>query len=180
MKEEPCSPVQNTLTLAPAMEEKHEDRNTAHDQPAEDEDSLDEGILDKGGQLTPIDDLASPEDSYFLGFEYMDEQADEMVLSPPPPPRLLEKFTFAKPATEVRSPPQPATPAVMGPLAQPVKVKPNYQLLPKGTCLIEPPLTQLHVWVHYKINKLKVPEWRAKLSQLRPAKVKEFQAWCLW
>ena len=25
-----------------------------------------------------------------------------------------------------------------------------------------------------------VPEWEAELSQLRPAEVKEFQAWCLW
>ena len=40
VKEEPHSPVQNTQTLAPAMEEKHEDQNTALDQPAEDDDSL--------------------------------------------------------------------------------------------------------------------------------------------
>ena len=63
MKEKPRSPVQNTLTLASAMEEKHEDLDVAHDQPGEDDDSLDEGILGEGGQLTPIDDLASPEDS---------------------------------------------------------------------------------------------------------------------
>ena len=164
MKEEPCSPVQNTQTLTSAVEEKHEDQNTARDQPAEDDDSLDKGILDEGGQLTPIDDLVSPEDSYFLGFEYTDKEADKMVLSPCRP--LEKEFTFAKPATDVRPPPRPATPAVMGPLAQPVKVKPNYQLLPKGTCLIQPPLTQPHVWVHCKINKLPVPEWRAELSQL--------------
>ena len=119
-----------------------------------------------------------PGDSYFLGFEYTDEQADKMVLSPPQP--LEREFAFAKPATNIRPPPQPATTAAMEPLAQLVKVKPNYQLLPKGTCLIEPPLTQPHVWMHYKINKLPVPEWRAELSQLQPAKVKEFQAWCLW
>ena len=52
--------------------------------------------------------------------------------------------------------------------------------MPKGTCLIELSLTQSHVWVHYKINKLPVPEWRAELSQLQPAEVKEFQAWCFW
>ena len=63
MKEEPHSPVQNTLTLASAMEEKHWDLDVAHDQLGKDDDSLDEGILDEGGQLTPIDDLASPEDS---------------------------------------------------------------------------------------------------------------------
>ena len=45
---------------------------------------------------------------------------------------------------------------------------------------MEPPLTQQYLWVHYKTNKLLVPEWRAELFQLCPAKVKEFQAWCLW
>ena len=38
------------------MEENHEDGNAAGDQPAKDDDSLDEGILDEGGQLTPTDD----------------------------------------------------------------------------------------------------------------------------
>ena len=42
--------------------------------------------------MTPIDDLASPEDSYFLGFEYTDEQTEKMVLSPPRP--LEKEFTF--------------------------------------------------------------------------------------
>ena len=175
MKEEPSSPVQSTPIQASAAEEKHED--AAGDQSAEDDDNLDKGILDEGRQMTPIDDLASPEDSYFLGFEYTDEQTDKMVLSLP---RLLEKeFTFVKPAADVKPPPWPATPAVVEPLMQPAKVKPNYQLMPKGTCLIEPPLTQPNVWVHYKINKLPVPKWRAELSQLRTAAVKEFQAWCL-
>ena len=73
MKEEPGSPVQSTLTLASATEEMHEARETARDQSAEDEDSLNEGILDEGGEMTPIDNLASPEDSYFLGFDYTDE-----------------------------------------------------------------------------------------------------------
>ena len=82
MKEEPSSPVQDMLTLASAMKKKLENQNAAHDQSAEDSDSLDKGILDQGRQLTPIDDLASPEDSYFLGFEYTDGQADKMVLSP--------------------------------------------------------------------------------------------------
>ena len=68
----------------------------------------------------------------------------------------------------------------MEPITQSMKEKLNYQLMPKGTSLIEPPLTQPYVWVHYKINKLPVPEWGAELSQLRPAEVKEFQAWCLW
>ena len=68
----------------------------------------------------------------------------------------------------------------MEPITQLMKAKPNYQLMSKGTSLIELLLTQLHVWVHYKINKLPVPECGADLCQLRPAEVKEFQAWCLW
>ena len=52
--------------------------------------------------------------------------------------------------------------------------------MPKGTSLIEPLPIQPHVWVHYKINKLAVPEWGAELSQLKLAEVKEFQAWSLW
>ena len=68
----------------------------------------------------------------------------------------------------------------MAPITQLMEAKPNYQLMPKGTSLIELPLTQLYVWIHYKINKLPVPEWGAELSQLRPAEVKEFQVWCLW
>ena len=173
MKEEPNSPAQGAQAQVPAIEEKVE-----NEEAAEDDDSLDKGILDEGRWLTPISNLVSPEDSYLLGFEYTDEQTGEMVLSPP---RLLVKgFTFAKPAADVRPPPRPATPATMEPLAQPVMVKPNYQLRPKGTCLMELPLTQLYVWVHYKTNKLPVPEWRAELSQLQPAEVKEFQVWCLW
>ena len=99
MEEEPCSPVQNTITLASAIDEEHENREAAHDQPAEDDDSLDEGILDEGRQLTPIDNLVSSEDCYFLGFEYIGKQADRMVLSPP---RSLEKeFIFTKPGAGV-------------------------------------------------------------------------------
>ena len=83
MKEEPSSCVQSAQVQALATDKKHEDRDATGDQPAEDDDSLDEGILDEGGQMMPMDDLASPEDSYFLGFEYTDEQTDKMVLSPP-------------------------------------------------------------------------------------------------
>ena len=66
-----------------AIEEKQEDRDAAGDQSAEGKDSLNEGILDEGRQMTPIDDLVSPKDSYFLGFEYINEQTDKMVLSTP-------------------------------------------------------------------------------------------------
>ena len=72
-------------------------------QSAQEEDGLDEGILDEGGHLTPIDNLASPEDDYFLGLKYIEDQAEEMVMSPP---RLLTpEFTFARPAADVRPPP---------------------------------------------------------------------------
>ena len=108
-------------------------------QPAEEEDGLDEGILDEGRHLTPIDDLASPEDDYFLGLEYTKDQAEEIVVSPPRPPAM--EFTFTRPAADVGPLPQPATPAVMEPPAQLVKLRPNYQMRPKGTCLIELPLT---------------------------------------
>ena len=90
------------------------------------------------------------------------------------PSRPQEEFTF-KPAV-----PRPVTLALMEPITLSTDTKPDYQLMPKGTSLIEPPLMQLYVRVHCEINKLSVPEWGAKLSQLRPAEVMEFQAWCLW
>ena len=49
---------------------------------AEDEDSLNKGTLDEGRHLT----LATPEDNYFLGLKYTEDQTEEMVMSPP---RLL-------------------------------------------------------------------------------------------
>ena len=70
MKEEPSSPTQGAQAEAPAIEEKDEDQDVAGDHPVEDDDSLDKGILDEGRQLTPINDLASPENSYFLGCEF--------------------------------------------------------------------------------------------------------------
>ena len=132
-----------------------------------------EGILDEGRQLTPVDDLASTEDSHFLEFECTGGQAEKMVLYPPRP--QVKEFTFVKPAV-----PRPVTPVPMEPITQLMEVKPDYQLMLKGTSLIELLLTQPYVWVQCKINKLPVPEWGAELSQLRPAEVKEFQAWCLW
>ena len=87
-----------------------------------------------------------------------------MVLSPSRP--LAGEFTFAKLAADARPLPNPATPAVVEPPAQLVMVKPNYQLRPKGTCMMGPPLTQPYMLVHYKTNKLPVPEWRTELSQL--------------
>ena len=158
---------------APAVKEELQRGGTACNQPSDDDDSLDKGILDEGRQLTPIDDLATPEDSYFLEFEYTGGQAEKMLLSPS---RLQEKeFTFIKPAV-----PRPVSPAPMEPITPSMEAKPDYQLMPKGTSLIEPLLTQLYVWIHYKINKFPVPEWGAELSQLRPVEVKEVQTLCLW
>ena len=71
--------------LAPAVKEELQGGDIACNQSADDDDSLDEGILDEGRQLTPVDDLASPEDSYFLEFECTGGQAEKMVLSPPRP-----------------------------------------------------------------------------------------------
>ena len=65
LRQEPSSPVQNVPEPAPAAKEL-QGGDIACDQSADDDDSLDKGILDKGRQLTPIDDLASPEDSCFL------------------------------------------------------------------------------------------------------------------
>ena len=68
---------------APAMREELQGGDIACGQLADDDDSLDKGILDEGRQLTPIDDLASPEDLYFLEFECTGGQAEKMVQSPP-------------------------------------------------------------------------------------------------
>ena len=56
-----------------------------------------------GGYLTPIDDEASPEDSYNLGYEFTNEQAERILLSPSRPP--VKDFTFEKPTTDIRPPP---------------------------------------------------------------------------
>ena len=103
MKEESSSPAQGAQAQAPAMEEKDEDWDAVGDNPVEDDDNIDDEILNAGGQLTPIDDLASPEDSYDLGYEFTDEQAERMLLSPPRPPD--KDFTFTKPIMDVRPPP---------------------------------------------------------------------------
>ena len=84
------------------MKEELQGGGIACNQPSDDDGSLDEGILDEGGQLTPIDDLASLEDSYFLEFECTGGQAERMVLSFPR--QQEEEFTFIKPAV-----PRPVT-----------------------------------------------------------------------
>ena len=82
-RQEPSSPVQDLPEPAPAVKEELQGEGIACNQSADDNDSLDEGILDKGGQLTPLDNLASPEDSYFLEFECTGGQAEKMALFPP-------------------------------------------------------------------------------------------------
>ena len=74
------SPVQDVSEPAAAVKEELRGGNIACDQSVNDDDSLEEDR-----QLTPIDDLASPEDSYFLEFECTGGQAEKMVLSPPRP-----------------------------------------------------------------------------------------------
>ena len=96
---------------APAVKEELQGGDIAYDQSADDNDSLDKGILDEGRQLTPIAILASPENSYFLEYECTGGQAEKMVLSPPRP--QAKEFTFIKPAV-----PRPVTPALMEPITQ--------------------------------------------------------------
>ena len=67
-----------------------------------------------------------------------------------------EEFTFVKLTV-----PASVSLAFLRPISRPPVPKPDYQLMPRGMSLIEPPLVQLYVWVHYKINKLPVAEWRA-------------------
>ena len=108
---EPDSPVHGAQVPEPAEQEQKADRNMTCGQPADEEDSLDEGILDEGGHLMPTDDLALPEDDYLLGLEYTEDKAEEMVMSPPRP--SATEFIFTKPAADVRPLLQPATPAVI-------------------------------------------------------------------
>ena len=145
LRQEPSSPVQDVPEPAPAVKEELQGGDIASDQSADNDESLDKGILDEGRQLTPIDDLASPEDLYLLEFECTGGQAEKMVLSPPRPQE--KEFTFIKPAV-----PRPIMPALMEPIAQSMGAKPDCQLMLKGTSLIEPPLTQPYVLCGYIIR----------------------------
>ena len=57
-RQEPSSPVQDVSEPVPAVKEELQGGDIACDQSTDDDDSLDEGILDEGRQLTPVDDLA--------------------------------------------------------------------------------------------------------------------------
>ena len=164
---EPSSPDQGATGPVRVKEEEPTEGDAISSTPAEDDDSLDEGVLDEGGQLMPIDDLASPEDKYLLEFECAPRSAEKMIFSPSESQR--EEFTFAKLTL-----PASVSPAFLRSILRPLVPKPDYQLMPRGMSLIEPPLVQLCLWVHYKVNKLPVLEWRAELSQLQPAEIKEF------
>ena len=169
---EPSSPAQSANGPVRVKKEEPKDEDAISGPPAEDDDSLDKGVLDEDGQLTPIDSLASPEDEYLLEFECAPRSVKKMILSPSEFQR--QEFTFVK-----LTMPASVSPAFQKPILRPLVPEPDYQLMPRGMSLIEPPLVEPCVWVHYKVNKLPVPEWRAELSQLQPVKIKEFQAWCL-
>ena len=66
---EPSSPAWVAIRPVQVKKEEPKDGDAISGPPTEDDDSLDKGVLDKGGQLMPIDDLASPEDEYLLEFE---------------------------------------------------------------------------------------------------------------
>ena len=176
MEEEADEPAQREQPQTPVAEEE-EDWDAASENLAGSKEDIDDLLFDKDGQLTPIDDLSLPEDVYLLGYEFTDEQAERMLMSPPRTP--AEDFAFIELSADTRAPPQPSKPAMEGALPQLEVVKLNYQMRPKGTYLMEPLLTQPYVWVHYKVNKHPVPEWRVELSQLQTTEVKEFQAWFL-
>ena len=92
LEEEPENLLQNASEPAPAVEKELQGENTASNQSANEDDSLDEGILDEGGQLTPIDNLASPEDLYFLEYECPEDQTEKIIMFPPRPQE--KGFTF--------------------------------------------------------------------------------------
>ena len=133
-------PLQDTPSQAFAAE-RTDWGDIVDDQPAED--NLDDAIQDEGGQLTPTDDLASPEYLYDLSYEFMDEQAERMMISPPRP--SAEDNTSAAPSSDVQLPSHPATPAVEEHIPQPPVMELNYQLRPRGICLVELLLTQPYV-----------------------------------
>ena len=65
---EPSSPAWSATGPVRVKKEEPKDGDAINCPPAEDDDSLDKGVLDEGGQLMPIDDLASLEDEYLLEF----------------------------------------------------------------------------------------------------------------
>ena len=96
LEEEPDNLIQNASGLAPTAEKELQGEDTASNQSDNEDDSLDEGILDEGGQLTPTDNLASPEDLYLLECECPKDWTEKMIMSPPRPQE--KGFTFAKSA----------------------------------------------------------------------------------
>ena len=167
------SPAQSATGPVRVKREEPKDGDAISCPPVEDDDSLNEGVLDEDEQLTPIDDLASLEDEYLLEFECALRSVEKMTSSPSESQR--EEFTFLKLTMPVS-----ASPVFQKPILRLPVPEPDHQLMPRGMSLIEPPLVQPCVWVHYKVNKLPMPEWRAELSQLQPVEIKEFQVWCLW
>ena len=133
-EEEPSSPAQSATGPVQVMKEEPKDGDAITSPPVEDDESLD-GVLDEGGQLMPIDDLVSPEDEYLLEFECAPGSVKKMTSSPSESQR--EEFTFAK-----LTMPASVSPAFWKPILRPVVPEPDYQLMPRGMHLIEPPLVQ--------------------------------------
>ena len=125
--------------------EEPKDGDAISSPPVEDDDSLNKGVLDEGGQLMPIDDLATLKDKYLLEFECAPRSVEKMISSPSESQR--EEFTFTKPTM-----PASVLPAFQKPISRPPIPEPDYQLKLRGMSLIEPPLVQPCVWVHYKVS----------------------------
>ena len=81
----------------------------------------------------PIDDLVSPEDKYLLEFECAPRSVEKMTSSSSEFQR--EEFTFIKLPM-----PASASLAFWKPISRPLVPEPDYQLMPRGMSLIEPPL----------------------------------------
>ena len=92
---EPSSPARSATGPAQVKKEEPNNGDAINHPLVEDDDSLDKGVLDEGGQLMPIDDLVSPEDEYLLEFECAPRSVKKMTSSPSESQR--EEFTFIKP-----------------------------------------------------------------------------------
>ena len=126
---EASSPAQSATGPVRVKKEEPKNGDAINCPPAEDDDSLDKGVLDEGGQLTPIDNLVSLEDEYLLEFECAPRSVEKMTLSPSESQR--EEFTFIKLAM-----PASVSMTSQKPISRPPVPEPDYQLMPRGISLI--------------------------------------------
>ena len=91
---EPSSPAWSATGPVQVKKEESKDGDAISHPPAEDDDSLNEGVLDKGRQLMPKDNLASQEDEYLLEFECSPRSVKKMTSSPSESQR--QEFTFCQ------------------------------------------------------------------------------------